>query len=99
MTDDESFAQRIANLHELEEAKFLADFHQSVEKARQKDWHDRNIKAKKFVRGYKVLLYDSRYQTRLGKLCMHWLVPFIVEEIRFSGAVKLVQLDGIVRPG
>jgi hypothetical protein len=49
MTDDESFAQRIANLHELEEAKFLANFHQSVEKARQKDWHDRNIKAKKFV--------------------------------------------------
>jgi hypothetical protein len=33
MTDDESVAQRIADLQELEEAIFLANFHQIVEKA------------------------------------------------------------------
>jgi hypothetical protein len=36
MTDDESVAQRIADLQELEEARFLADFHQTVEKDRKK---------------------------------------------------------------
>jgi hypothetical protein len=81
MTDDESVAQRIADLQELEEARFLADFHQTVEKARQKSWHDRHIKSKIFVQGDKVLLYDNRYQKHPGKLCMHWLGPFIVVEI------------------
>jgi hypothetical protein len=27
---------------------------------------------------------------------MHWLGPFIVGEIRESGVVRLVQLDGII---
>jgi hypothetical protein len=43
-----------------------------------------------------VLLYDNKYQKHLGKLQMHWLGPFIVVEIHESGAVKLVQLDGII---
>jgi hypothetical protein len=30
---------------------------------------------------------------------MHWLGPFIVAEIRPSGAVRLMQLDGMLRPG
>jgi hypothetical protein len=81
MTDDTSVAQRIADLQELEEARFLADFHQSVEKSRQKYWHDRHINTKRFVQGDKVLLYDSHYQKHPGKLCMHWLGPFLVVEI------------------
>jgi hypothetical protein len=59
MKDDESVAQRIADLQELEEAIFLAYFHQTVEKARQKAWHDRHIKSKIFMQGDKVLLYDN----------------------------------------
>jgi hypothetical protein len=35
MSEDESVAQRLMELQELEETRFLADFHQSVEKARQ----------------------------------------------------------------
>jgi hypothetical protein len=49
MLDDESFAQRLMELQELEEIRFLADFHQSVEKARNKSWHDRHIKTKEFA--------------------------------------------------
>jgi hypothetical protein len=60
MIDKESVAQRLAELQELDETIFLADFHQSVEKARKKSWHDRHIKTKVFTRGDKVLLYDSR---------------------------------------
>jgi hypothetical protein len=78
MSEEESVAQRLMELQELEETRFLADFHQSVEKARQKSWHDRHIKTKVFAQGDKVLLYDSRYQKHPGKLHMHWLGPFIV---------------------
>jgi hypothetical protein len=87
MIDEESVVQRLAELQELEETRFLADFHQSVEKARQKSWHDHHIKTKVFIQGDKVLLYDNRYQKHPGKLRMHWLGPFIVAEIRPSGAV------------
>jgi len=81
MTDDESIAQRIADLQELEEAIFLAYFHQTVEKARHKSWHDSHIKATIFAQGDKVLIYDRHYKKHLGKLHMHWLGPFIVAEI------------------
>jgi hypothetical protein len=60
------FAQRLMELQELEETRFLADFHQSVEKARQKSWHDRHIKTKSFAQGDKVLLYTS---SRMGEWC------------------------------
>jgi hypothetical protein len=30
---------------------------------------------------------------------MHWLGPFLVAEIRPLGAVRLVQLDGVLQPG
>ena len=85
-------------LQEIEDTKFLADFHQSVEKARKKYWHDRHTKTKVFAQGNKVLLYDSRYQKHPGKLCMHWLGPFIVAKIRPSGAVRHMQLDGMLQP-
>jgi hypothetical protein len=59
MIDKESVAQRLAVLQEIKETRFLADFHQSVEKARQKSWHNRHIKNKVFAQGDKVLLYDN----------------------------------------
>jgi hypothetical protein len=71
MTEEESVAQRLKELQELKETIFLAYLHQSVEKSRQKYWHDRHIKTKEFMQGEKVLLYDSRYQKHPRKLCMH----------------------------
>lgn len=97
--NDASVAERVAELLELDETIFLADFHQMVEKARQKAWHDRHIKKKSFATGDRVLLYDSRYLQHPGKLQMHWLGPFIVAERKDSGAARLAQLDGILRPG
>jgi len=40
MIEEEAVVQRLTELQELDETRFLADFHQSVEKARQKSWHD-----------------------------------------------------------
>jgi hypothetical protein len=99
MSEEESIAHRLMELQEIKETRFLADFHQSVEKARKKAWHDKHIKTKVFAQGDKVLFNDSRYEKHLGKLCMHWLGPFIVLEIRPSGAVILVQPDGMLWPG
>jgi hypothetical protein len=81
MSKEESVAQRLMELQELEETMFLADFHQSVEKERKKYWHDRHIKTKVFAQGDKVLLYESWYKKHPGKLHMHLLGPFIVVEI------------------
>jgi hypothetical protein len=49
MTDDESVAQSISYLQELEEAMFLTYFHQIIEKDRQKSCHDRHVKSKTFL--------------------------------------------------
>jgi hypothetical protein len=46
-----------------------------------------------------VLLYDNRYQKHTGKLCVQWLGPFIATEIRPSGVVRLMQLDGVLQLG
>jgi hypothetical protein len=99
MSDDTSVAEWLHELWDLDEHRFLADFHQTVEKQRQKAWHDRHIKKKSFAVGEKVLLYDSKYLKHPGQLKMHWLGPFMVAEIRDSGAVRLAQLDGVIRPG
>jgi len=58
MSEDESVVQRVTELQELDETRFLAEFHQSFEKARHKSWHDSHIKTKTFAQGDKVLLYD-----------------------------------------
>ena len=98
-SEEASLRERLQELQELDEARFLAEFHQKVQKARQKAWHDRHIKTKAFQVGGKVLLYDSQFQKFTGKLQMHWLGPYFVIEIRDSGAVRLAQLDGTVLPG
>jgi hypothetical protein len=59
MSEEESVVHRLMELQEPEETIFLANFHHSVEKARQKAWHDKNINTKVFMKGDKVLLYDS----------------------------------------
>jgi hypothetical protein len=55
MSEDESVAERLMELHELEETRVLTYFHESVEKARHKYWHDRHIRQNhlcKEVRSY-----------------------------------------------
>jgi hypothetical protein len=73
MSEDESVAQRLMELQELEETRFLADFHQSVEKARQKSWHDRHIKTKVFckeTRSY-FMTVDTR-NIQASCACIGW---------------------------
>jgi hypothetical protein len=55
----------------MEEDQILAGFHQQVQKARDKSWHDRHIKKKTFKEGYLILMYDNKSFQHLGKLRMH----------------------------
>ena len=43
MTDIDTVEERLAQLLALEEDRFIARFHQKVQKAREKAWHDRHM--------------------------------------------------------
>jgi hypothetical protein len=76
----------------MEEDMIPAGFHQEVQKARDKAWHDRHIKRKDFKEGDLVLLYDSKSLKHLGKIRMHWLGPYEVKNVIDGGAVQLKDL-------
>ena len=94
LSEEDSLKERLHELQELEEDMFLAESHQTVQKERQKSWHDRHIKRKTFMVGGNIFLYDSKFQRFPGKLRMHWLGLYHVIEIRDSRAIQLAQLDG-----
>ena len=81
-------------LVKLEEDWFVAWYHQTVEKARYKSWHDRHIKNKKFLIGDIILLYDIMFLKNPSKLQTHWMGPYFVFQFTKRGAVKLQKLDG-----
>jgi hypothetical protein len=53
--------ERLSQLLQLDEDRFVTGFHQQVQKAREKAWHDIHIKQKKFQVGDLVLLYDNKF--------------------------------------
>ena len=61
MTDTDTVEERLAQLLALEEDRFIVGFHQKVQKAREKDWHDRHIKSKTLQIRDLVLLYDNKF--------------------------------------
>ena len=94
MTDIGTIEERLAQFVQMEEDRFIAGFHQNVEKQRQKSWHDRHITTKQFKVGGLVMMYDSKFLKHLGKLKTHWLGPYVVVHITEVGTVKLHKLDG-----
>lgn len=87
MTDRGALEERLAQLDELEEERFLAGFHQQVQKQHEKAWHDRHIKLHTFKVNELVLLYDSKFDKFPGKFKMHWLGPYFIKEITNGGAI------------
>ena len=72
MTDTDTVEERLAQLLTLGEDRFIAGFHQKVQKAREKAWHDRHIKSKTLHIGDLVLLYDSKFIKFPVKFKTHW---------------------------
>jgi hypothetical protein len=48
LIDSSAVEKRMLELVELEEDRFIAGFHQQVQKACENAWHDRHIKHNKF---------------------------------------------------
>ena len=98
MTDTNTVQERLAQLLALEEDRFITGFHQKVQKAREKAWHDRHIKSKTFQIGDLVLLYDSRFIKFPGKFKTHWLGPYQIQQVTEGGVVQLSKLNGELLP-
>ena len=76
MDDTDMMNERLVQLLSLEEDRFIIGFHQKVQKARGKYWHDRHIKRNIFQIGDLVILYDSKFVKFQGKFKTHWLGPY-----------------------
>jgi hypothetical protein len=99
MEDTGAIRERLAQLVELEEDKFVAGFHQHVQKEREKAYHDIHIKNKVFKQGDLVLVYDSNFMKHPGKFRMHWLGPYEVGYIIEGGTTQLKTLNGEWKDG
>ena len=98
MTDTDTVQERLAQLLALEEDRFITGFHQKVQKAREKAWHERHTKSNTFQIGDLVLLYDSKFIKFPGKFKTHWLGPYQIQHVTEGGAVQLSKLDGELLP-
>jgi hypothetical protein len=98
--DDTSIVQeRLAQLIKLEEDRFIARFHQQVQKERENAYHDRHIKKKAFKQGDLVLVYDNKFMKHPGKFQMHWLGPYEVVYVTELGVAQLKNLNGEWKEG
>ena len=98
MEDGEIVNERLLNLVKIEEDRFVAGFHQQVQKNREKTWHDRHIKSKGIKIGDLVLMYDNKFMRFPGKFCMHCLGPYQVRHVTKGGAASLAKSDGTILP-
>eukprot|EP00253_Pinus_taeda_P031517 PITA_31517 len=71
MTDHRAVEERLAQLAKLEEERFLAKFHQQVQKLCEKTWNDQHIKLCTFKVNDFVFLYDNKFDKFPGKFRMH----------------------------
>jgi transposase InsO family protein len=67
MDDTGVFQDRLMQLVELEEDRFIVGFHQQVQKERENAYHDKHIKKKVFKQGDLVLVYESKFMNHPGK--------------------------------
>jgi hypothetical protein len=86
MDDKGTMQDRLAQLVELEEDRFIAGFHKKVQKEREKAYHDRHIKKKSFKKRDLSLIYDKNFMKHLGKFMTHWLGPYEVAFVTEGGA-------------
>jgi hypothetical protein len=94
MDDTGTIHERLSQLVELEEDRFIAGFHQQIQKEREKAYHDRHIKKKIFRQGDLVLLYESKFIKHPRKFRTHWLRPYEIVYVKEGGVAQLKTLKG-----
>jgi hypothetical protein len=88
LTYFDTVEERPLHLLVLEEDRFIVGFHQKVQKALEKAWHDRHITQKKFQTRDLILLYDSKFLQHLVNFRMHWLGPYMNQYVTDIGVVQ-----------
>jgi hypothetical protein len=86
-------------LVELEEGRFIASFHQQIQKEREEAYHERHINKKIFRQGDLVLLYDSKFIKHPGMFRTHWLIPYEIVYVTEGGVTQLKTLKGDWKEG
>jgi hypothetical protein len=86
--------ERLAQLVELEEDRFITGFHQQVQKEQEKAYHDRHIKKNIFRQGDLVLVYDSKFIKHPRKFRTHWIGPYEITYVTEGGDAQLKTLNG-----
>jgi hypothetical protein len=77
----------------LEEIQNDAYENARIYKEKTKSFHDRMITKKKLNVGDKVLLYHSHLKLFPGKLCSHWIGPFVFSNVFPYSAVEITGLE------
>ncbi|KAL6340770.1 hypothetical protein AAG906_027963 [Vitis piasezkii] len=83
--------KRCLDLNGIEELRNDAYINSKVAKQRMKRWHDQLISNKEFLKGQRVLLYDSRLHIFPRKLKLKWIGPFIIHQVHLNGVVELLN--------
>ncbi|XP_022147185.1 uncharacterized protein LOC111016197 [Momordica charantia] len=88
---DLSIVGEVRKFQLLELDEFKRDSYENAKayKRKTKVWYDRRIKQITFEAGQKVLLFNSRLKSFLGKLKSRWSGPFIVVKVYPYGAVTV----------
>nr|CAN77131.1 hypothetical protein VITISV_022658 [Vitis vinifera] len=86
--------KRCLDLNELKEMRNDAYLNSKIAKARLKKWHDQLVNPKKFTKGQRVLLYDSKLHIFPGKLKSKWTGPFINREVHPNVVVEVFNPKG-----
>jgi hypothetical protein len=94
MDDTGVVQERLTQLIELEENRFIAGFHEQVQKEREKSYHDKHINKKTFKKGDLVLVYDSKFIKHPGMFRTHWLGPYEIAYVIEGGDAQLKNLKG-----
>ncbi|XP_021771189.1 uncharacterized protein LOC110735325 [Chenopodium quinoa] len=81
-------ANRLLDLHALEELRLDAYESTQIYKENTKVWHDKHISKREFKKGDKVLLFNSRLKLSPGKLKSRWSGPFTIKVFPY-GAIEI----------
>ena len=94
MTSNLPSEKRLFDISSLDEWRTQADENAKLFKEKVKRWHAKRIQKREFNVGDYVLLYNSRLRFFAGKLLSKWAGPYVIEEVYYSGAIKINNFEG-----
>ena len=89
--------KRLFDTSSLDEWRTQAYENAKLFKEKVKRWHHKRIQKLEFKVGEYVLLYNSCFRFFAGKLLSKWEGPYVIEEVYWSGAIKINNPKALTR--